>query len=59
MKEYKTIEELERKIIEYIDYNNKRIKRNELCSIQSSLLKSCLVSNQKMSNFLRSVQNFS
>lgn len=59
MKEYKTIDELEKDIIEYIDYyNNKRIKRqikrNESCTIQSSFLSS-IVPNQKMSNFLGSV----
>ncbi len=55
MKEYKTIEELETDIIEYIDYyNNKRIKgqvkRNESCTIQSSF-PSSLIPKKKMSNF--------
>ena len=61
MKEYKTIEELETDIIEYIDYyNNKRIKGKlkgmRPYTIQSSF-PSCLIPNQKMSNFLGSVQN--
>ncbi len=60
MKEYKTIEELETDIIEYIDYyNNKRIKgklkRNESCTIQSSF-PSSLIPNKKCPIFLGSVQ---